>query len=357
MVEAPAHIKSIKPYIPGKPLEELEREFGIVNAIKLASNENPLGPSLKVLEAIKGRLEHIHRYPEGSGHSLINALASKHGVRQQQIILGNGSNEVIELLVRTFLRPGEEVIMATPSFIVYDSITKAAGGKSVEIPLKDWRHDLNAMAHAVTEKTKLIFIANPNNPTGTINTSKEMDKLLEVLPKDIIVAVDEAYREYVTDPSYPDTLDYVKAGHSIVILRTFSKIYGLAGLRIGYGITNAAIIEQMNKIRQPFNTNMLAQYAALAALEDTKHVKLAQEFNEAGKEYFYDELRQIGIDFVPTEANFVYLPLRNAHVLYEKLLKYGVVVRPVGTEGLRITIGLPEENRRFVESFKKIIHS
>lgn len=359
MVEAPEHIKSITPYVPGKPLEELKRQYGISNAVKLASNENPLGPSPKALDAIaiNERLEHLNRYPEGSGYLLINTLSKKYGIERDQIILGNGSNEVIELLVRTFLLPTDEVIVASPSFVVYDSITQAAGGRSIVIPLKKWCHDLKAMAQAMTEKTKLIFIANPNNPTGTINNKEEMEELLEKVPKDVIVAVDEAYYEYVTDQSYPDSLEYIKSGHSIVVFRTFSKIYGLAGLRIGYGLADSAIIQEMHKIRQPFNTNTLAQYAALAAIEDTKHVKMSQELNEEGKKYLYEQFQQIGIDFVETEANFIFLPLRNAYVLYEKLLKNGVIVRPISSDGLRITIGLPDENKRFIEALRQIIHS
>lgn len=357
MVEVPEYIKNIKPYIPGKPPEELERKYGITNAVKLASNENPLGPCPKALESLKEHLAHLNRYPEGSGYLLINAISKKHGVETDQVILGNGSNEVIELLVRTFLLPGDEVISASPSFVVYDSITRAAGGTSIVIPLRKWCHDLEAMAHAINEKTKIIFIANPNNPTGTINTKDEMEKLLEKVPKNVIIAVDEAYYEYVTDQSYPYSLEYIKLRHSIIIFRTFSKIYGLAGLRIGYGIANDAIIQKMNKIRQPFNTNTLAQYAALAAIEDTKHVRMTLELNEEGKKYLYEEFRQIGIDFVNSEANFIFLPLCNAYVLYEKLLAQGVIVRPIGSDGLRITIGLPEENKRLIEALRKIVHS
>jgi len=356
MVQAPEHIKTIKPYVPGKPIEELERELGIKDSVKLASNENPLGPSPLAIRALRSALRDLHRYPDGSCYLLKNALAEKLGLRPEELLLGNGSNEIIELAVRTFLGPGDEAIMAHPSFAVYPTIVQAAGGKSIIVPLKGWRHDLDTMASHITKKTKIIFIANPNNPTGTINTKAEMDKFMQKVPENVLVVVDEAYNEYVTSTDYADSMKYFREGRAILILRTFSKIYGLAGLRIGYGIARDFIIEEMNKVRQPFNVNSLAQKAALAALEDEAYITKVQKINEKGKKFLYREFKSLEIEYVPTEANFIYVILRDrdAHELYQKLLKEGVIVRPVGPRELRVTIGLPEENRRLIEAIKKI---
>jgi len=350
------NIKSINPYVPGKPIEELERELGIAGSIKLASNENPLGPSPKAVAAIKKALERLNRYPDGSGYYLSYALAKKYDVDISQMILGNGSNELIELAARTFVQPGDEVISADPSFVVYKMITQAGGGTNIIVPLKDDRHDLDAMAERITAKTKLIFIANPNNPTGTMNTKAEMDRLMEHVPDHVIVAADEAYCEYVTHADYPDSLDYLRAGKNVLVLRTFSKIYGLAGLRIGYGITTPQIAEFMNKVRQPFNTNALGQIGALAALGDRKHVEKSIAANNEGKQFLYQSFMRLGISYVKTETNFIMIETRfEGNDLYTKLLKTGVIIRPIGGKRLRVTIGLPEENKRFVDELEKIL--
>ena len=355
MISVSENIKSITPYSPGKPIEELERELGITGSIKLASNENPLGPSPKALQAIREGLAGLNRYPDGSGHYLCKAIAEKLGVDPSQIILGNGSNEVIELAVRTFVQPGDEVISAAPSFVVYPLVTQATGGVNVSVPLKDDRHDLDAMADKITPKTRLIFIANPNNPTGTMNTAQEMERLLERVPGHVIVAVDEAYFEYVTRNDYPDSLAALHRGKRILIMRTFSKIHGLAGIRIGYGITEPGIAALMNKVRQPFNTNSLAQLAARAALNDAKHVALSQKANAEGKQFLTQSFQRMDIPFIPTEANFIMFETgKDAAELYQSLLKTGVIVRPMGGNRLRVTIGLPEENKRFVEELEKI---
>ncbi|HXY55759.1 MAG TPA: histidinol-phosphate transaminase [Nitrospirota bacterium] len=357
MITVTENIKNITPYTPGKPIEELERELGISGSIKLASNENPLGPSPKAVVAIKRALAGLNRYPDGSGFYLSQALAKKYDVDISQIILGNGSNELIELAVRTFIQPGDEVISADPSFVVYRMITQAAGGSNVVVPLKDNRHDLDAMADRITEKTKIIFIANPNNPTGTMNRSAEMDRLMERVPDNVIVAVDEAYYEYVTRADYPDALDYLKAAKNVLALRTFSKIYGLAGLRIGYGITRPEIVELMNKVRQPFNTNSLGQIGALAALADRKHVERSIAINSEGKQFLYQAFDRLGISYLPTEANFIMFEApSDGRELYNTLLKTGVIIRPMGGKKLRVTIGLPEENKRFVSELEKIMH-
>ncbi len=356
MITVSENIKNITPYVPGKPIEELERELGISGSIKLASNENPLGPSPKAMAAVKKAVEGLNRYPDGSGFYLSEALARKYGVDISQIILGNGSNELIELVVRTFVQPGDEIISADPSFVVYKMITQAANGTNVVVPCKDMRHDLDAMTERITEKTKIVFIANPNNPTGTMNSKAEMDRFMNRVPDHVIVAVDEAYFEYVTHAEYPDSLDYLKEGKNILVLRTFSKIYGLAGLRIGYGITTTAIAELMNKVRQPFNTNSLAQIGALAALADRKHVEKSIAINNEGKQYLYQSFQQLGISYLPTETNFIMFETqRDSKDLYSALLKTGVIIRPMGPQKLRVTIGLPEENKRFIAELEKIV--
>ncbi|RJQ51789.1 MAG: histidinol-phosphate transaminase [Nitrospiraceae bacterium] len=357
-MNVPEHIKSIKPYIPGKPVEELERELGITGSVKLASNENPLGPSPQALKALRPGLKDLNRYPDGSCFYLKNALSGKLRVSPDELLVGNGSNELIEIAARTFLNPGEEAIMAHPSFVVYSMVVQAVNGKGIVVPLKEWRHDLDAMASGITARTKIIFIANPNNPTGAINTKAEMDAFMKKVPEGVLVVVDEAYYEYVVSPDYADSMKYFRDGRDILILRTFSKIYGLAGLRIGYGIAKPSILTGMNRVRQPFNVNSPAQKAAVAALNDEKHFSRSVTTNEEGKKYLYRELGRIGFRYVPTEANFIYIPLENGEAsrLYNALLKEGVIIRPMG-RAIRVTIGLPEENKRLVEALKKAVRS
>jgi histidinol-phosphate aminotransferase len=356
MITVAENIKNITPYVPGKPLEELERELGISGSIKLASNENPLGPSPKAVAAIKKAVEGLNRYPDGSGFYLSQALAKKYEADINQIILGNGSNELIELVVRAFVQPGDEVISADPSFVVYRMITQAAGGTNVIVSCRDMRHDLDAMAERIAPKTKIVFIANPNNPTGTMNTKAEMDRFMARVPDHVIVAVDEAYFEYVTHADYPDSLDYLKTGKNVLALRTFSKIYGLAGLRIGYGITTPEIAELMNKVRQPFNTNALGQIGAMAALADRKHVEKSIAVNNEGKQFLYQSFGQLGVSYLPTETNFILFETSlEGKDVYTELLKQGVIIRPMGGKKLRVTIGLPEENKRFVAELEKIV--
>lgn len=361
MLKPPDYISNLNPYIPGKPIEELEREIGIKGSIKLASNENPVGPSPMALKAIIDSLDNsnpsnsINRYPDGSGYYLKRALSERHSISEGEVILGNGSNELIDIVVRTFLQPEDEAVMAHPSFIVYPMAVQAMGGRPIQIPLKDYTHDLDAMAYAVTRKTKMIFIANPNNPTGTINKRDEFDRLMDRIPEGILIVVDEAYHEYVVDPDYADSMRHFRAGRDILILRTFSKIFGLAGLRIGYGIAKKDIILEMNKLRPPFNTNSLAQNAAIYALKDEAHVRYSLEINEKGKSYLYKGLDSLNLKYVPTEANFIYILLgRDSNLLYNEMLRHGVIVRPVGPEEIRVTIGLPEENERFIEALKKV---
>lgn len=355
MISPPEYISAIKPYIPGKPTEELERELGIKGSIKLASNENPLGPSSLAVKSVTEAVKTLNRYPDGGGYYLRDALSCKLSLGLDNVILGNGSNELIDIAVRTFIQPGDEAVMAHPSFVVYASAVQAGGATPVQIPLKDYRHDLHAMLDAVTNKTKVLFIANPNNPTGTINRNEEFDFLLNALPEGILVVVDEAYYEYVSDPEYADSIKWFRKGKDILILRTFSKIYGLAGLRIGYGIAKKELITEMNRIRPPFNTNTIAQAAALTALKDEEHVKRSRQINEEGRKYLYQELGRIRQNYIPTEANFVYMPVEDSRALYEELLRLGVIVRPIGPNSIRVTIGLQEENNRFIEALKKAL--
>lgn len=356
----PEHIRTLVPYVPGKPIEELERELGIKDSIKLASNENPVGPSPKALEAISRMLQDIHRYPEGSGFYLKQKLAQKHRVSPDQIILGNGSNEAIEILMRTFLQPGDEAVISKHAFVVYPLVLQAIGGKGIFVPMKNYTHDVLAMAAAITPKTKMVFIANPNNPTGTMVGQELFDKFMNSIPEGVIVAIDEAYDEYVEAPDYPDSLKYLREGRQVVIFKTFSKIYGLAGLRIGYGIAPEEFVEVMNRVREPFNVNSVAQAAALAALDDREHVERCREINRLGKQYLYKKFEEMGLSYVPSEANFILLDVgQDAGPIYEKLLRLGVIVRPVKGYGfpnhLRVTIGTEKENERFIEALKKVL--
>ena len=357
MIRPPQHIQAIKPYVPGKPVEELQRELGIKEAIKLASNENPLGPSPKATEAISDVLPELNRYPDGSGFYLKRELSRRLRVKEEELILGNGSNELIDIAVRTFMSAGDAAIMGTPSFVVYPMAALSVGGTAIQVPLSNWRHNLDRMAGEITGRTKVVFIANPNNPTGTMNYTGEFETFMESVPEGVLVVVDEAYREYVQEKRYPDTLKYLREGRDILILRTFSKVYGLAGLRIGYGISKEGVIAEMNKVREPFNTSTVAQVAALASLGDDGHVGRSVALNEEGKAYLYEEFQMLGLDFLPTEANFIYVKFDRpvAAQLYNHLLRQGVIIRPMGHDAVRITIGLPEENRLLVGALEVVL--
>ena len=360
MIRVPHYVASISPYVPGKPVEELERELGIKDSVKLASNENPHGPSPKALRALSGNaLDTLNRYPDGGSYYLRQALAKKLDVSGDALIFGNGSNELLDIAVRTFMEPGEDAVMAWPSFVVYPMAVQAVGCNAIKVPLtEDFRHDLGAMADAITERTRMVFIANPNNPTGSINTKDEFDSFMEQVPGDIIVVVDEAYFEYSTDAHYADSMGHLRDGRNLIILRTFSKVYGLAGLRIGYGITRTDMASELNKIREPFNTSSLAQAAALAALDDDEHIEYSVRANAAGKEYLYAELDKMGIVYVPTHANFIFillgmLPGLDAGALNNALLKRGVIIRPMGEKAVRVTIGTEKENKAFIKALSE----
>ncbi len=354
------HILGIEPYVPGKPIEELERELGVHDAIKLASNENPLPPSERVQKAITDALGSLNRYPDGSGFYLRQALAKKHGVTPEHVLLGNGSNELIDLLVHAFIRPGDEAVVPHPSFVVYPMSVQAAGGIRVVVMLKDYRLDLDAMARALTPHTKLVFVANPNNPTATIVTSDEVEHFMDRVPDRTIVVFDEAYIEFASGPDFPDSLSYLRQGRRVVVLRTFSKANSLAGLRVGYGIADPDAIALLNRIRPPFNVNSLAQVAALAALEDEPHVLECVRLIDAGRHFLYDEFTALGIKYAPSRANFILVDVgRSAADIYQKLLREGVIVRPMTSFGmetaLRITIGTPEENRRLAKALRAVL--
>ncbi|MET0851584.1 MAG: histidinol-phosphate transaminase [Candidatus Rokuibacteriota bacterium] len=354
------HILGIAPYEPGKPIEELERELGIADAIKLASNENPMPPSERVQKAIIDALPHLNRYPDGSGYYLRDALARRHGVTADHVLLGNGSNELIELLVRAFVKPGDEAVVPHPSFVVYPMIVQAVGGIRVVVTLKDQRIDLEGMARALTPDTKMVFIANPNNPTATIVTADEVEHFMARVPDRAIVVFDEAYYEFAQGPDFPDTLQYMRQGRKVVVLRTFSKAASLAGLRVGYAVADPDAVALLNRIRAPFNVNSLAQVAALAALEDDAHTLECLRIIEAGRHYLYDELASLGVKYTPSRANFILVDVgRNAADIFQRLLKAGVIVRPMTSFGmesaLRITVGTPEENRRLVKALRRLL--
>ncbi|HEY3197932.1 MAG TPA: histidinol-phosphate transaminase [Nitrospirales bacterium] len=355
-IKISSHIASITPYSPGKPIEELERELGITGAIKLASNENPCGPSPRALAVLAAAEPSLHRYPDGGGHVLRRALAQHLKVTPHQILLGNGSDEVIGLLTKAFLEPDDEAIVAEPSFVVYATDVMASRAKPVRVPLTQHRHDLPAMAKAIGPKTRMIFICNPNNPTGTYVTASEVSAFMQSVPPDVIVVFDEAYFEYVTALDYPDTLPLLAGGRNIVVLRTFSKIYGLAGLRIGYGVTTPEITQHLNRIRPPFNTNSLAQKAALAALEDHEHVQESRRVNLEGRQFLTERLQALSLTVVPSETNFLYFDARqDGKALFDALLQQGVIVRHLGGSYLRVTIGLAHENRRFVDALQFVL--
>lgn len=356
--QVPEYIRTLVPYAPGKPIEEVEREYGISNSIKLASNENPLGPSPKALSAIREKLDQLHLYPDGDCFYLKRILAKKLGIDPEQLIFGNGSNELIELAVRTFMRPGDEAVMAHQAFVAYQLVVQAAGGVSRIVPLRDFTHDLTAMAQGVSSKSRIVFLANPNNPTGTIYRREEWERFLRQVPPDVLIIVDEAYFEYVEDPGYPDSAQYHDNGKTVLTLRTFSKLYGLAGLRIGYGIGPKEITGLMHRIRQPFNVNAAAQWGALAALEDHEHVRRSLDVNRQGMEYLTKEIAKLGLEQVPSHANFILMRVGNGDSVFKQLLRQGIIVRPMGAYELpayvRVTVGTMEENRRFIEALRKI---
>lgn len=346
-------------YEPGKPIEETARELGLDPAtiVKLASNENPLGPSPMAQKAMSEATRQMHIYPDGGGYRLRSALAEKHGVDLANVVLGNGSNEIIELLCHCFLNPDAELIAAEHAFVVYKLMATLFGAKYVEIPDPGFIHDLDAMAAAVTEKTRLVFVANPNNPTGTLVSSEAIERFLDALPEHVIAVFDEAYFEFLENPT--DTIRYVREGRNVIVMRTFSKAQGLAGLRIGYGIAPTSITSILQKARQPFNTNELAQMAALASLADVDHIAATVENNRLGRELFQARFAEMGLEFVPSHANFVLVKVGDGDRVFAELLKRGVIVRAMRgyklPEWVRISVGLPAENQRCLEMLAEVL--
>lgn len=352
------NICSLIPYKPGKPVKELERELGVANSIKLASNENPLGCSPKVAEALSEFLPELSRYPLGDAFYLRRTVSDYYGVSGDQLLFGTGSNEIIELAIRTFMKQGEHVLSPAPSFSVYGIISQAAGMSCRWVPVQDdFKLDLDALAGAVNENTRMIFLANPNNPTGEYFTQDELDGFMKKVPADVIVVMDEAYVEYADAPGFPDTIAMLKDYKNMFIMRTFSKAYGLAALRVGYVLACEEAIDLMNRVRQPFNTNMAGQIAAKAAMEDADHLKKVLAENKKGKEYLYAEFEKLGMRYVPTQANFILVQVGNGEKVFNDLLKEGVIVRYLGpglAEWIRVSVGTEAENKVFIEKLKAV---
>ncbi|MAT65017.1 MAG: histidinol-phosphate transaminase [Gammaproteobacteria bacterium] len=357
---ATAGVQGLQPYQPGKPISELEREYGVRDAVKLASNENPLGPSPRVKDAIQAHVADLARYPDGNGFGLKRALADRHDVDLKQITLGNGSNDVLELIARAFLAPGRGAVFSEHAFAVYPIVTRAIGAIPQVAPARDYGHDLEAMRAAIDDSTRVVFIANPNNPTGTWLKGRDIEAFLDSVPRDVIVVLDEAYVEYVREPDYPDSIPWLDRYPNLVITRTFSKAYGLAGLRVGYALSSPVVADLLNRVRQPFNVNSLALAAAEVALGDAEHIARAVALNAAGMQAWQAACNKLGLAFIPSVGNFLSVDVgRPAGEVYEALLREGVIVRPIGAYGLpdhlRITLGTEAENSRAIAALEKVL--
>jgi len=353
-------ILDLKPYIPGKPIEEVKREFGLKEVVKLASNETSIGPSPLAVEAIKKEVENINLYPEGSSSLLREKIAHKLNLDKEMIIIGNGADDVIGLVGMAFIDEGDEIITGEITFPAYETITKIMGGKLISVKLKNFCFDLEEITQKMSEKSKIIFLCNPNNPTGTIVEREEVADFMEKVPQDIIVVFDEAYYDYVEDKDYPDSLSYVLEEKNVIVIRTFSKIAGIAGIRIGYGIARPELIRDLRRVVTPFPTNRLAQVAALASLDDEEHYKKVLKTNQEGKRYLYKELKDLDLFYLPSETNFIFIDFKeDTEIIFEKLLKKGVIIRPGKTWGcpnfIRLTIGTAYENQKFIQTIKEMI--
>ncbi len=358
-------VLGLRPYQPGKPIDELEREYGVTGIIKLASNENPLGPSPKALEAMRDALQEVWLYPDGNGFDLKQKLAARHGIEMDQITLGNGSSDVLEFAVRVFVGPGDEVLFSEHSFALYPILTQAVGGTPVVAPAKNWGNDLEALKGHISERTRVIFIANPNNPTGTWLGGNELEAFVQAVPPEVMIVVDEAYFDYAIDPAtgavdYPNTLGWAARYPNLMVARTFSKSYGLAGLRVGYAVSHPQVADLMNRVRPPFNVNGVALAAAVAALDDEDHLQRSVKMNAEGLKQLVEGFKTMGLDYIPSVGNFISVNVgRTAIPLYEALLHEAVIVRPVANYGmpdhLRVTVGTPEENARFLSALKRVL--
>lgn len=360
-------VQRLQAYQPGKPIEELQRELGIREVIKLASNENPFGPSPKALAALQTQLHDLARYPDGNGYILKKALSDKFAVAINQITLGNGSNDILEFVARAFVQPGDEVIFSQHAFAVYPIVTQAVGGKAVIVPAKNFAQDLLAMAKAVTSRTRVMFVANPNNPTGTWFDETALDAFLSVIPGNVIVVLDEAYFEYARHPAmqalgYPDGMQYLSRYTNLIVSRTFSKAYGLAGLRVGYAVSQASIADILNRVRQPFNVNTLALHGASAALDDQAHLEQGVAHNAQAMRLYEQTLKSMGLGYIPSVGNFIAIDMgKPAAALYDALLRQGVIVRPVANYAmpnhLRVTLGTVAENARFFAALTTVLRA
>lgn len=356
------HLRNVKPYVPGKPIEELRRERHLEGEIiKLASNENPYEPIDEVRSAIIEEISQVNRYPNSGCYHLCNDLARHHGVNPSEIFVGNGSNEILDLIVRAFVSPDEEIVYAWPSFLVYPIVSQIVNVKAVEVPLKDYRHDLVAMRKAVTSKTKIVFICNPNNPTATYVSKGEVESFLDGLSHDVIVVFDEAYFEYVTATDFPDSIAAVREHPTVVVLRTFSKIHSLSGIRIGYSISHADVVTCLHKVRQPFNVNSFAQTAARVALKHQDRIAIRAKENRDELHFMREELQKLGFNVPPSQTNFLLaVPPQGSGAVIEQLMDRGIIVRPMkpfglGDETFRVTVGTPYENRKFIEALRELV--
>jgi len=360
----PENIAAIIPYPPGKPLDELEREYGVRESIKLASNENPWGPSPKVVRALRSELLNLHRYPDGSCYYLTKAIASKIGVDTEEIVIGNGSNEIIEFLVKAFVMEGDEVVTSHPSFLMYQKFVQVRGGVNYVVPLKDMKHDLEIILEMISEKTRLVFLDNPNNPTGTIVKPVDLYSFFSRVPEHVVVVLDEAYVDFMDDCSRLDVYSLIRnnAGRcAVVLLRTFSKAYGLSGLRVGFGVMARELSSCLHKVRQPFNVNQMAQVAATAALEDEEYFIKTLEKTRKGLVFLSKEVDRIGCTSYPSQTNFFLIDIKgDADKLYEAMLHEGVIVRSMSSYGfssfIRVTVGTEEENNRFIRTLEGCLH-
>jgi histidinol-phosphate aminotransferase len=352
-------VLSIPIYEPGRPIEEIARLYGLKKVIKLASNENPIGPSTKALAVISKAKNGINRYPDGSGFYLKNAIARHYRIKRSRVILGNGTNEILHMLTLAFVDRGDEVIFGSPSFVVYEMESLIQEARIKKIALSDFQYDLKKILSAITRRTSLIVIANPNNPTGTFVAENELTDFMEGIPPHVLIVFDEAYAEYAPQDIFPDTLKYINQNRNVITVRTFSKIYGLAGLRIGYGIARESIVKAMEHVRQPFNTNTLAQEAAIAALDDRRHLEKSFRLNQEGLTYLEGEFERLGLKYVPSGANFILIHInKSANEIFRRLLREGVIVRPFTgslSQYLRITVGLPQENKIFIKKLEKCL--
>jgi histidinol-phosphate aminotransferase len=359
----PENVTRLKPYAPGKPIEEVQKELGLTDVLKLASNESALGPSPKAIQAIKDTAAKVALYPDGLAPILRAPLAIKLDVPEDALVFGNGSDELLHLICETFIQPGVDgTVQADPSFAMYDIYATLAHAEVIKVPLRNYVHDLEAMADAITPSTKIVFVANPNNPTGTLVTSAAVDSFLSRVPDHVITVFDEAYDEFVDHPDKPDVLPYVREGRNVIVCRTFSKAYALAGLRVGYAIARPEIADYLNRGRSPFNVNMVAQFAAAAALSDAEHLARTIELNSAGKKQMYEALTSREIEYVPTEANFILIDVRrDSRVVFDALLRLGVIVRGGAGLGLpehiRVTIGSADQNKRFLTALDQVLGS